>query len=332
MIGIIMCVYNSLPVCRQAIEACIARMDGTGPNKSQLVLVHNHSPDENVYPYLRDVAHGCGSVRLFDPGENLGCHHGWNDGYQKMIKTSGSKTFDYVMKLDDDTVIRTWAPFKMMRDALKDVPKCAYVSADLNVKQNNPYRLETIAGHDLEIADTGIVGFSCVMFRRSWIEAVGLLSAEGYRDASGNVGEPEPSLYGGEEATAAAAARERGQFIAHLPAVYCHHLDNAERDPDYPMWKYAYGFRAWTRKDLPTWRESGEMIEHYRKRLAIEAQQSTPNDVVLRDIVTRLGDLSDTPEKERGLFVLVRTKTENGVVHHAMEEAEVKIAERKRGE
>jgi len=291
-----MCVYNSLPVCRQAIEACVARLAAYPRGNAKLYLVNNYSPDPAVQEYLREIGTLARDVVVLVPAKNFGCHHGWNYAYQHITHPSHAPdghAIRYLVKLDDDTVVRTWDWLAKMTTALDSVPECGYVSADIDAKQVNEYRIEEIDGFKFEIPDRGIVGFSCVMFRRSWVDEVGFMNASGYRDASGNIGESTPRLYGGEEATYALAARRRGEFIAHLPSVFCHHLGNEQRDPDYAMWKWVYGYMGWTRLDMQEWRRSPEYLQHYRKRLAMEAKAEIPNDVILRDLVKRLGDISD---------------------------------------
>lgn len=316
--SIICCLYNSYPVVKRAVDSILKYWE----DGAELILVDNHGPDVGrVRPYLvNEVLRPMReAVRIAVPNENLGCHGGWNHGYKLA-------TGKYVLKFDDDTVVLTEGWLSKMQSALDDVKTLGYVSADIDAKQNNQYEMVGTHGHTLEVAAQGVVGFSCVMFRRSDIERWGPMKTGPYKFA----GEPKvcvkERLYGGEEAYYADAARREGLIIAHYPAVKVHHLLNEERNPDYAFWKRVYGFYGWTDKDMEGWLSSGEAAEHYAAAVALEAKTHKPNDVLLRDWIKRLGLIGGKDCVEA--IELAAINTRNGVVHDAIARSLEMIKER----
>lgn len=319
-VSVIICVYNSLPVFARCMEGLIRT---TRSKDVEIVLVDNHSPDPEVRKALknyRDIA------RVFDPVENLGCHNGWNFGFRHC-------NGEYVVKLDDDTVIQTEGWESLMCQGLQARPDIAYLSADIDAKQANRYRLErTVYGRyslPYEIAENGIVGFSCVMFRRSDIERWGPMSTGAYLGPTDPATGKRPTfagtdrLYGGEEVYYARLARAECRLIAHFPAVFCHHLGNEERHPDYPQWKWSYGFMGWTSDAMPAWMEKGQPATDYRRRLAWELRQPVPNDCHVLYCVQRLsawGGLEDVSGLQ-----FVRDHSANVVVQEACAETITKL-------
>lgn len=306
-ISVICCIYNSQPLARRAIESLV---NATEFRKSQveIVLVDNHSPDERVrddifrLAMFLDVPH----FRVVDPGKNLGCHGGWNFGYQHIHPES-----KYVCKFDDDTEILTQGWAEKMTEALIKIPELGFISADIDAKQNNVYSPRTVNGIDIEVAITGVVGFSFVMFRRSDIERWGPMKTGPYCAAGGKPVMTE-RLYGGEEVYYADHARSEGKLIAHFPSVKCHHMDNSERHPDYPGWKFFYGYYAWTNKDMADWLASGEAVGHYRKAIVLQLTERIPNEALLAMWVLRLKEFGESKDVE--LLHAVKSKTKNGVL------------------
>ena len=178
MISIIMCVYNTLPVVRKCLASALWRM-GDWNGQFEVILVHNHSPDKRVVDYMTDQALVNSMVSVVIPERNLGCHNGWNFGYQHV-----SADASYVVKLDDAMEMQTdlWA-VKMM-GALDGVDDYAFVYSDSNAIQGCRYKATVRYGIEYRIPE-GWPTFSCVMFRRSWVDEVGLMLCEGYRTASG---------------------------------------------------------------------------------------------------------------------------------------------------
>ena len=283
----------------------------------ELILVDNKGPEqEAIRRYVTKLAERHDNINLVCCGENLGCHGGWNYGFRI---ASG----DFLVKLDDDTVVMTEKWLDKMSNALIQIPDLAFISADIDAKQNNKYNIREINGHKLEVPERGIVGFSCVMFRRDDIIRWGLMKTGAYRYAGAGNGPVEDRLYGGEEVYYANMAAKEGKYIAHYQNVFCHHLDNADRNPDFVFWKRAYGYYGWTNLCMDEWIETKQNIEHYCKAILLEASQPTPNDVLIRDWTKRIGEIGGN--SELGLVEMIIRLTKNEDVKKTAEEAAKKL-------
>lgn len=336
--SIIACIYNAAPLVRQCLEALLARTT-EDPDTWELVLVDNESPDPNttsyIYPFMHENArplnlHSFSAssekskkprIVIVGQHKNLGCHEGWNFGY-------AMSTGEYVVKLDDDTIIQTDGWLTKMGEALEKIPNLAYISADIDAKQANRYELQDHGGINIEVPlnQGAVVGFSCVMFRRKDIERWGPMKSK-YRAAGGKAVDAE-RLYGGEEAYYALQAQIEGRMIAHFPAVFCHHLTNEERHPDYAAWKRAYGFHAWTDKEMKDWVASGDHVETYARFIVLELRNCPRhNDALLLEWVTRLGQLGNHPAQVNIVEAVMKV-TENNSVLNACTAAVQSIKER----
>ena len=241
MVSIIMCVYNAFLVANECIHACLRTLKAN-QTPWRLILVDNHSPDDQTRALLGGIEdRQMPGVMVVVPHSNLGCHNGWNYGYLRARQQYPETT--HCVKLDDDAEMQTEAWADKMVEALEVAPGCAFVSADISpeAKRGYEYDVQTVEGIDFEIPRGGEVGFSCVMFRGSWIAAVGDMKPRGYRSATGT-SLPDDSLYGGEEVYYAIKARDRGQWYAHLPSVFAKHHGNEHRPVEYVLWKFFYGY------------------------------------------------------------------------------------------
>ena len=308
-LSLIMCLYNAWPVARQALVASMSKLDRS--LKTEVLVIDNHGPDEIGRKAVREVALVTGDIAVLDPKKTLGGHGGWNFGY-------AASTGDVVCKLDDDTVILTDGWNRKLYEALQHVPEVAYVSADIDAKQQNVYNVVTLNGETLEVPEAGIVGFSLVAIRRADIERWGPMQPR-YRAAGGKVVSGPDRLYGGEEAYYALKARADGRMIAHYPAVKCHHLSNEERHPDYAAWKRAYGYHAWTDKDMVAWIAAGEHVMSYARFIYNEIKQPVPNDVLLVEWGRRLGQVG-TPDLAQ-MCRLIAVNSPNAVVRETYTQA-----------
>lgn len=319
--SVICCIYNSYPVARQCLNALLDTppFRKADDDACEIVLVDNHGPDPDAAVYARACVATSPNVRVVDPGANLGCHGGWNFGYKH---TTGR----YVVKLDDDTIMLTDAWAEKMSRALDVFGELAFVAADINesAKQKNPVEMRQREDVEIELALAGIVGFSCVMFRRRDIERWGPMRTGEYRCA-GDRKITEDRLYGGEEVHLARMARAEGKVMAHLPAVKVHHLDNEERHPDYAFWKRAYGYYGWTNSEMMQWLRE-QAGEQYARALWLEFNARTPNEVLLRDWARRLMVLGQPGAGP--ILQAVAAATKNGVVREACLMAAARIAER----
>lgn len=230
---IITTVYNRLPLVRQCVEAVLKNTKG----KYLLGLVYNNPPYDDVEPYLDAIEKKhSGNVVVLKPGVNLGCHRGFNYGYEQLANNS-----KYVVKLDDDTIVgKNWNT--PMMGVLRRDRQLAYLAANINTKHGSKFYIKKIDRYTIEIPQKGAVGFSCVMFPVRAIKQIGLLMN---RD----------NLYGGEERDYLIRTRERGLYGAYLREVTVHHLDNEDRDIDYALWKFWYGYLNKTELDFETFRQ-----------------------------------------------------------------------------
>ena len=292
-VAVIACIYNNLAVCKESIESAVNLSKVLG----QLILIDNHAPDPEIRGWLSDgmilpeTMDGLlERLTVFDPGKNIGCHRGFNAGFKELLPE-----IQYVVKLDDDTFIKTEGWDEKMRDGLEKNKRIAYVSADIDpdAKQKNKYKIIEEAGIKYEVPESGIVGFSCVMFRRSDIDRWGPMQAA-------HEGKDGKGLYGGEEAHYCNVATAAGMLIAHFPAVYCDHAKNEDRHPDYPMWKWLYGYKRWMDMPMDEWlKDQGQVLAHYRRRLMEELRQEPINTDFVEYVVARLGKIGDERDNRK---------------------------------
>lgn len=250
---IITCIYNRLPLVKECVEA--VRKYTTGEYIH--ALVYNHPP----YPEVKKYVLLCGSMEgskviVLDPGKNLGCHDGFNHAFDILYDEINP---DYVVKLDDDTVVpEGWN--EPMMEVLDTDMSLAYVSSvDKNAKQGGNFRYKKVGRYTIEMPRIGVVGFSCVMFPGRTIDKFGKLYAA--RD---------DSLYGGEEHRYFGCVTEQKMYGAYIQEVVAHHLGNEDRDIDYVLWKYWYGYMDRTRDDLTKFKNNKkELITAYKHMLTI---------------------------------------------------------------
>lgn len=338
-VAVIMCVYNTKAVAMQAIVPMVER--GLLKTTTEYFLVDNKGPEnEEIAAELRTKTWPA-SVHWLEPGKNLGCHEGWNYGYEIARKRGieSGEAFTHYVKIDDDTVIQTDGWDEIMAQALNYLPAFAYLVADGDcrrryeyieyeengVKLGMPHR-DLGHGRYTSVAD---LSFSLVMFKASTITAFGPMHNARYMSAEGKT-LSDTSLYGGEEVYYGQLANKHGLACGMLPSVFWHHLGNEERHPDYPMWKWAYGYRGWTTLPMDKWIEDkGETgaLWSYRKRLSMELKERPINDVSVRDIVKRIGEIGD--ETDLKPLNWLHENTKNGVVKEACAKALAYIAIRK---
>lgn len=323
--AVICCVYNTLPVARQAIEAAVRLKRGD----TDVFLVDNHSPDIEVRKWVAAITQPP-TINIFrlNPGRNLGCHNGWNYGYHgaKCAEFALNRKYDFFAKLDDDTVVQTEGWDVLLGEALSKLPHFSHLTADGDCQRKYEYMVDVHNSVQIKRAPDPAhqwdVSFSLAFFKRQTIEEFGQMRNALYLTAESRP-LAESSLYGGEESYYGALARQCGKLTGILPTVFWHHLGNEERHPDYPWWKLAHGFFGWTTKDMESWTKSPECGEHYEKMLAWAWQQKPPNDVYLRDICARL-KVYGTAKALRGLAIIAE-QSANGVVKEAAIEAEKAI-------
>ena len=338
-VAVIMCVYNTKAVAMQAIVPMVER--SLSHTDVEYFLVDNKGPEnEEIAASLR-MKTWPAKIHWIEPGKNLGCHDGWNFGYDVAKKrgAEGGEPFTHYVKIDDDTVIQTDGWDTKMARALDALPEFAYLVADGDCRRKYAY-LEheengfTVAmphrdlghGRYSPVAD---LSFSLVMFPAATIEKFGPMHNARYTSAEGKVLN-DTSLYGGEEVYYGQLANKHGLAVGMLPSVFWHHLGNEERHPDYPMWKWTYGYRGWTTLPMDEWiKDKGETgaLWSYRKRIAMELKEDPVNDCNVRDIVKRIGALGD--ERDLGALTWLHANTKNDVVREECANALKAIKSRK---
>jgi len=236
---IISCIYNNQPLVQQCVEA-VMKNTNTQDLECYYVLVNNHPQDEHTLDYLKtsqilDFNRNI-KTKLIDPGENIGCHRGFNYGYL-YAQNRLNLLPDYVVKLDDDTIVpHDWnLPMIKVLDA---DPNLAYISSiDQNAKLGSDFKIKKVEHYHLEIPQKYNVGFSCVMFPIRTIKQFGLLMNR-------------KTLYGHEESEYYTRIKAAGLYGAYIQEMVAQHLGNEDRDIDYVAWKYWYGLMHATDQDL----------------------------------------------------------------------------------
>lgn len=235
---IITCIYNQLPLIAECIQA--VQENTTGDYEH--VLVYNHPP----YPEVKEYINKSGATVL-DPLKNLGCHRGFNFAFD----FKGDQGFDYIVKLDDDTIVpKNWN--EPMIEVLEQDDRLAYISSiNKNARQGNNFAKRKVGKYTIEIPRVGVVGFSCVMFPIKILNEIGVMSKIN-------------TLYGGEELDFLERVRDAGKYGGYIKEVVACHLGNESREIDYVLWKYVYGYLGFTNKDFITFKaDRMELIKYY---------------------------------------------------------------------
>jgi len=235
---VITCVYNKLDLVRACVEA--VKQNTTG--NYEHVLVYNHPP----YPEIKKYINQSGAT-VIDPLKNVGCHRGFNFAFD-FRKDQG---FDYVVKLDDDTIVPKKWNYPMM-EVLNQDARLAYLSSiDDSAKQGGDFVERKIGNYTIQIPRVGCVGFSCVMFPIQTLNDIGTLSKVN-------------TLYGGEELDFLERVRGAGKYGAYIKEITAFHLGNENRESDYVLWKYVYGYQGFTNKDFIEFKnDRQELVKGY---------------------------------------------------------------------
>lgn len=264
--SIIINCYNTLTLIKKCLEAALTSTD----RNSEIILVNNHPPYEEVLTFLREFKHP--RVRLLDPGRNIGCMPGFQYGAEH---AQG----EYIVKLDDDVLVprKNWTA--AMYQALQDYPSLAYIAllpAPLRptgrpqVKRN---------GYTLEFRRSTILFWCMMMNKDLWKRHFYLTNLP---------------LYGVGERDYERKANELGLRKAYLTSHVCTSLGRTEEaDPLYGAWKLFYVKQKDQRSDFLTWKKSFQLgpaeveimkrfgypdqqIEEIRALLAAEQQAPAP--------------------------------------------------------
>ncbi|WP_224752266.1 glycosyltransferase family 2 protein [Metabacillus arenae] len=233
--SIIIRCYNKLPLVKKCVEAAIQSTDF----RTEIILVNNHPPYQEVTTYLNKLKHP--RVTVLDPQRNIGNAAGFNYGAQR---AKG----EYLIILDDDIIVPKNDWIDVMSKALNDFPDTAYVSlvwqGVRKLLENNPnYKNHIIQQPEYNIYfDKSYVVFGCVMLKKSiWKK---------YFSDSNLVNKDLYGIDGYYKNKANQLGMRTGYILSHVPE----HLGRTKHsDLLYGAYKviYAYGL---TKEDFVTWR------------------------------------------------------------------------------
>jgi glycosyltransferase involved in cell wall biosynthesis len=221
--------YNTLPLIQECVKAALE----TTNQETEILLINNHPPYPEAIQYLKSSNHP--RVRILDPGRNIGCTFGFQLGAEWAVG-------EYIVKLDDDTLVPKSNWLEAMSRALTEFPYLAYVALALPIYPLEKCRAVMTPGYTLGFFDDCVL-FSCMMIRKSlWKQHFVITDA---------------GLYGGEELYYMQKANQLGLKKAYLLSHIGEHLGRTSKsDPLYGAWKVFYGFVKTTRLDYPEWRKS----------------------------------------------------------------------------
>jgi glycosyltransferase involved in cell wall biosynthesis len=236
--SIIINCYNTLPIIKKCIGSVIESTD----SDTEILLVNNHPPYQNVQTYLKGSIHP--RVKILDPGKNL----------SHILGTQFAEKFaggDYLVRMDDDAVLHKNNWIKAMSQALNQFSDLAYVGLPWpGISLTGVNRIST-PEFTLEYAD--MVLFTCVMFQRSIWRSYFII--------------PQQGIYGNDDSYSAQKANQLGLKKAYLISHPCEHLGRtSECDPLYGAWKVFYAMNS-TNADFGTWRNSISQINSQEENL-----------------------------------------------------------------
>ena len=266
--SIIINCYNTLPLIKKCLEAVLTSTGGD----SEIILVNNHPPYEEVLTFLQELNHP--KVRVLDPGRNLGCMPGFQYGAEHARG-------EYIVKLDDDVLVprKNWTA--AMYQALQDYPTLAYVALLPAPVRAGGHPQVKRNGYSLEFRRSTIL-FWCMMINKElWKKHFYLTDLP---------------LYGVGERDYERKANELGLRKAYLISHVCTSLGRTEEaNPLYGAWKLFYVKKKDQRSDFLTWKKTFQLgpaeveimkrfgypdqqIEEVRTLLAAEQQEpASPN-------------------------------------------------------
>jgi glycosyltransferase involved in cell wall biosynthesis len=224
--SVVITAYNNVELFEKSFMSLFRMSSGD----VEIIVVDNMSPDKGTRSFVNAIASVASSmsleIKVLRPGKNLGCTDGYNYGF----KNASGK---YLVKIDDDTVIKTRDWDKKMVEVLEKNKNIAFLAPRSNVEQATEN--EKI-NEDFTQIKKGVLGFSLVMIPRTFIDKNGLfVSLDKY-------GQPATSLYGGEELYYCGIANREGMVYGYAENVNIEHLDNEDRDIRYVLWKMWYGY------------------------------------------------------------------------------------------
>lgn len=225
--SIIINCYNTLAIIQQSVASVL---ESTASN-SELLLVNNHPPYQEVMAYLGALRHP--RVTVLDPGQNLSHILGTQFAANRARG-------QYLVRMDDDCVVPNNNWIWALHQALNHFPDLAYIGLPWPGIAINGVGRATAPGIEIEYAD--FVLFTCVMFTRRLWQAHFILSPQG--------------IYGNDDSRSAQIAARLGLKKGYLVSHPCKHLGRtSECDPLYGAWKLFYHQKI-TSLDFAVWRSS----------------------------------------------------------------------------
>lgn len=227
--SVIITCYNTLALIKKTLEAVLA----STADDTEIILVNNHPPFPDVISFLQGRIHP--RVRVVDPGCNLGPFDGQQYGRRQARG-------EYLVHVDDDTIVPSNDWLCAMRNALGDHAQLAYVSLPWEpAPPTNIKDVPVIKGSNYELAICN-VDVPCTM-----------LSAELWAREFSHL--QMNRFYFGTRFYYYQRAKKIGRTSGYLISHWVHHLGRtAEADLLYGAWKVLYAKKI-TRKDYAGWRQ-----------------------------------------------------------------------------
>lgn len=248
--SIIIRCYNTLPLIKKCIEAAIQSTDA----ETEIILVNNHPPYQEVTEYLNNITHP--RVTLLDPHKNIGNAAGFNYG------ASVAKG-EYLVILDDDIIVPNNNWISMMSKALTDYNKLAYLSLIWSsVKQSlttkAAFQHNIVKNADYSIYfDNSYVIFGCVMLKK-----------ELWQKHFSHPNLINKDLYG-IDGYYQRKAKKLGMSTGYLISHMAEHLGRTEEaDLLYGAYKVIYAYKL-TKVDYVNWKKGKKKFTG-REELALK--------------------------------------------------------------
>ncbi|MDP5275509.1 glycosyltransferase family 2 protein [Chengkuizengella axinellae] len=224
--------YNTLPLIKKCVEAVINTTD----LNTEIILINNHPPYQDVMEYLQNLKRP--RVKVLDPGKNIGGIEGFNYGASK---ASG----EYLVVLDDDIIVPNNNWIEVMAQSLNEHPNLAYVSLAwsemININANSLDQFIQKPEYTMKMMkDVVILG--CTMIKKSlWNEHFNI---------------KEPLHWYGTDLKYKRKAAEKGMDTGMILSHMVEHLARTEQsDPLYGVWKVIYT-EGLTQKNYKYWKEN----------------------------------------------------------------------------
>lgn len=224
--------FNNLKILTECFSAVLS---STGED-TEIILVNNQAPYNDVQDFLSHVAHP--RVRVLDPGKNLGPLGGQQYGKRRARG-------EFLVHLDDDVVVPEEGWINAMEKALLDNPDLGIVSLLFEPATPELGRGEIREAEHctLEVRCEPIFAMCAMTERSVWQHCFSGLIGHGVYDFI------EPVYF--------QALKQCEKKSAYLTSHYVKHLARTEQsDLLYGIWKVLYA-KNFTKLPFEEWREEG---------------------------------------------------------------------------